>query len=84
MRRSEAGISQVLAEARVEPEEINFAFLQSAATATELVAQLCVRVDTPSRVDQSHAACCRGDTSTPLGGITVRARQARIFRWIKG
>jgi hypothetical protein len=43
MRLSEAGIEKVLRQARIQPETLNFAMLQSAATATELVAQLCAR-----------------------------------------
>ncbi|NRB05928.1 MAG: hypothetical protein HRU34_00085 [Richelia sp.] len=41
MKLSEAGIEKVLKEARVNADIINFAQLQSAATSTELVAQLC-------------------------------------------
>lgn len=40
MRLSESGIDRVLREAKVAPDEVNFAALQSAVTATELVAQL--------------------------------------------
>jgi hypothetical protein len=43
MRLSEDGVAKVLREAKVQPDTVNFAALQSAATATELVAQLCVR-----------------------------------------
>jgi hypothetical protein len=43
MRLSEEGIAQVLAEARLEPEDLNFACIQSAATSTELIAQLCIQ-----------------------------------------
>jgi hypothetical protein len=43
MRLTDEGMGRVLREAGVEPERVNFAMLQSAATATELVAQLCVR-----------------------------------------
>ena len=43
MRLSDEGIQKVLREASVEPDGVNFVTLQSAATATELVAQLCVR-----------------------------------------
>jgi hypothetical protein len=43
MRLSGAGIEKVLREARVAATTVNFGALQSAATATELVAQLCAR-----------------------------------------
>jgi hypothetical protein len=43
MRLSEAGIARVLEEGGAKEDTVNFAALQSAATATELVAQLCVR-----------------------------------------
>lgn len=43
MRLSEDGIACVLREARIAPDTVNFAMLQSAVTATELVAGLCVR-----------------------------------------
>jgi hypothetical protein len=43
MRLSEEGIEKVLREAAVAQDTVNFAMLQSAATATELVAQLCAR-----------------------------------------
>jgi hypothetical protein len=43
MRLSDEGIEKVLHDAQVQAETVNFAMLQSAATATELVAQLCVR-----------------------------------------
>jgi hypothetical protein len=42
MRLNENGISKVLREAREAPDAVNFGMLQSAATATELVAQLCI------------------------------------------
>jgi hydrogenase maturation factor len=42
MKLSEVGIEKVLEKARINIDEINFAQLQSAATSTELVAQLCV------------------------------------------
>jgi hypothetical protein len=40
MRLSDAGVAQALREAVVTPEAVSFAAIQSAATATELVAQL--------------------------------------------
>jgi hypothetical protein len=43
MRLSEDGIARVLAEAKVKPEDLNFASIQSAATSTELIAQLCIQ-----------------------------------------
>jgi hypothetical protein len=43
MRLSEAGIADVLTNAGKDAETVNFAALQSAVTATELVAQLCAR-----------------------------------------
>ncbi len=42
MRLSEAGIEKVMWDSRVTPDEVNFATIQSAVTATELIAQLCV------------------------------------------
>jgi len=42
MRLSDRGVEKVLQETGIEPDTINFGQLQSAATATELVAQLCV------------------------------------------
>ena len=43
MGLSDEGIAQVFKQARIEPALLNFAQIQSAATATELVAQLCIR-----------------------------------------
>jgi hypothetical protein len=43
MRLSEDGIARVLKQARVKAEELTFAAIQSAATSTELIAQLCIR-----------------------------------------
>lgn len=43
MRLSEAGIAAALKEAKVKPEEVNLASIQSAVTSVELVAGLCVR-----------------------------------------
>lgn len=43
MRLSEAGIAEVFQVSRIERDAVNFAMLQSAATATELAAQLCVQ-----------------------------------------
>ncbi|MEW6729796.1 MAG: hypothetical protein AB1489_00530 [Acidobacteriota bacterium] len=43
MRLSDKGIEKVLNEAKIEPSSVNFAMIQSAATAMELIAQLCVR-----------------------------------------
>jgi hypothetical protein len=43
MRLSDEGIEKVLRQAKAAPDAVNFATLQSAVTATELVAQLCVR-----------------------------------------
>ncbi len=42
MKLTDEGIEQVLHKAHVNTDNINFAQLQSAATSTELVAQLCV------------------------------------------
>lgn len=42
MKLSEAGIERVMKKSGVKADAINFATIQSAATATELVAQLCV------------------------------------------
>lgn len=43
MRLSDEGIEKVLQQAGIQPDTLNFAQLQSAATSTELIAQLCVR-----------------------------------------
>jgi hypothetical protein len=43
MRLSDEGIERVLQTAGIQPETLNFAQMQSAATSTELVAQLCVQ-----------------------------------------
>jgi hypothetical protein len=43
MRLSEAGIADALKEAKVKPEDVNLASVQSAVTSVELVAGLCVR-----------------------------------------
>jgi len=43
MRLSDAGVEEVLRAAKVRPEEVNFAAIQSAGTSTELIAQLCAR-----------------------------------------
>ncbi len=42
MRLSDDGIKRVLSETNIKADTLNFAQLQSAATATELVVQLCV------------------------------------------
>jgi hypothetical protein len=50
MRLSEEGIERVVARSKIAPDAVNFAMLQSAATATELVAGLsvqAVRAGTP-------------------------------------
>ena len=43
MKLSDRGIEKVLQQAKIQPETLNFAQIQSAATATELVAQLCIK-----------------------------------------
>jgi hypothetical protein len=43
MRLSDDGIARVLREIGKDAEKVNFAMTQSAATATELVTQLCIR-----------------------------------------
>jgi hypothetical protein len=43
MKLSEDGMAQAIRAAKVQAANINFAMIQSAATATELVAQLCVQ-----------------------------------------
>lgn len=48
MRLSDEGIEKVLQQAGIQPDTLNFAQLQSAATSTELIAQLCVRAIKPS------------------------------------
>ena len=42
MRLSDDAIEAAIREAKVKPDEINFAMIQSAATSTELIGQLCV------------------------------------------
>lgn len=42
MRLTDDGINTVLSKTNIKPDTLNFAQLQSAATATELVVQLCV------------------------------------------
>jgi len=49
MRLSDRGIERVLRETGIAPDAVNFAQLQSAATAAELAAQLCVRAIGASR-----------------------------------
>ena len=56
MRLSEDGIAQVLEAAKVRPDTMTFATLQTAATSTELVAQLCVRAFAPRVGDGDGAA----------------------------
>lgn len=43
MKLSDESIDKVLKAARIQPDTLNFAQLQSAATSTELIAQLCIR-----------------------------------------
>jgi hypothetical protein len=43
MRLSDRGIAKAIRESRVDPDQLSFGELQSAATATELVAQLSAR-----------------------------------------
>lgn len=43
MKLSDEGIEKVLRQANIKPDTLNFAQMQTAATSTELVAQLCVR-----------------------------------------
>ncbi len=52
MKLSDEGIEKVVQQAGIEPESVNFAMLQSAATATELVAQLCVQAVSQETVTQ--------------------------------
>jgi hypothetical protein len=42
MRLSDEGIERVLKQAKARPEDMTFAAIQSAATSTELIAQLCI------------------------------------------
>ncbi|MEB3830481.1 hypothetical protein [Phormidium sp. CCY1219] len=56
MRLSESGIAKVLRDTKSQPKTVNFAQLQSAATATELVAQLCVGAVRGDRPTKSLAA----------------------------
>ena len=60
MRLSEEGIEKVLAKSRVSADSIDFATIQSAATTTELVAQLCI--------EAAQGASPRGD-QTDVGGF---------------
>ena len=46
MRLSEDGVNQVMRDSKIGEDTVSFAMLQSAATATELVAQLCVQATT--------------------------------------
>ncbi len=43
MKLSDEGVGAVVKKSKIDPSTIDFASLQSAATATELVAQLCIR-----------------------------------------
>jgi hypothetical protein len=43
MNLSEESIGEIFRKAKVDPSELNFAEMQSAATSTELIAQLCIR-----------------------------------------
>ncbi len=55
MRLSDKGIAKIFEQARLEPASLNFAQIQSAATSTELVAQLCIRaVRNDTRVQPSR------------------------------
>ena len=49
MRLSDHAIEDALREAKVRPADVNFAMIQSAATSTELIAQLCVNAMTAGR-----------------------------------
>jgi hypothetical protein len=46
MKLSDERVEKVLHQAGIKPDTLNFAHSQSAATSTELVAQLCVRAVT--------------------------------------
>jgi len=43
MKLSDRGIEKVLSQEKITPNTLNFAQIQSAATSTELIAQLCVK-----------------------------------------
>ncbi|WP_439342592.1 hypothetical protein [Vacuolonema iberomarrocanum] len=43
MKLSEAGIATVLEKGGIQPDTLNFAEMQTAATSTELIAQLCIQ-----------------------------------------
>jgi hypothetical protein len=43
MRLSDEGVQKAMSQAQVKAEDLNFATIQSAATSTELIAQLCIR-----------------------------------------
>jgi hypothetical protein len=64
MRLSERGIETVLTESGLKADAVNFASLQSAATATELVAQLCIE------------AVQRGAGSRGRGGLFSAVKKA--------
>ncbi len=78
MRLSDEGIAQVFRQARVEPASLNFAQMQSAATATELVAQLCIRA-----VRNSPAQPPRERRSVALNRNFL-LRRIRKALWIAG
>ena len=50
MRLSDGSIEKLLATARLKADDFNFATIQSAATSTELVAQLCIEAVARSQV----------------------------------
>ena len=51
MKLSDEGIEKVLQQANIQPNSLNFAQIQTAATSTELIAQLCVRAINQSVVN---------------------------------
>eukprot|EP00913_Durusdinium_trenchii_P028427 g26655.t1 len=74
LRLSDDAVDEVLRKAKVKPEEINFAMIQSAATATELVVQLC-------QPQWLAMAAHSGDTRFQIAGLVpVRlADEVRAF-----
>jgi hypothetical protein len=60
MRLSEAGIAAALKEAKVKPEDVDLASVQSAVTSVELVAGLCVRAARHIRNEMASPAALAG------------------------
>ncbi len=65
MRLSEDGIAAVLGETKLAGDDVSFAVLQSAATATELVAQCCVRAVPNTQEQRTDPGNTRCPPNTP-------------------